>query len=163
MLTGDLPVSQHHRALAEAIGVVYHWDLVTDELTIPVVSVYKREQTNNGVARTVPVSLPRLSFLNPPAKAKIVSSDPTAVEVEAREPLVKVAGPVLCPRGKPASRWSGQPLDPLEAQIYGLRMDRYGSRAIGQMLGLHESSVRRAYFKARAKMGEFDDPACPKD
>lgn len=155
-------MSQHHRALAEAIGVVYHWELVTDELTIPVVSHYRRMQTDNGVARTVPVSLPRLAFLDEP-KARVVTVDPTAVEPLPPPPPPKPPGPVLCPRGKPASRFSGQPLEPLEAKIYGLRTDGYGSRAIGQMLGMHESSVRRAVFKARAKMGEFDGATCPKD
>ena len=157
-------MSQHHRALADAIGVVYHWELVTDELTIPVVSRYLRQQTDNGVARTVPVSLPRLAFLDQPT-AKVVTVDPTAVEPAPPPPPPPPASPavVLCPRGKPASRFSGQPLEPLEATIYRLTMDGNGRRQIGKILEMTESSVRRALFKARAKMGEFDDPTRPKD
>lgn len=152
-------MSQHHRALADKIGVVYHWELVTDELTIPVVSHYRRLQTDNGVARTVPVSLPRLTFLRDQS-IDVVTVDPTAVEQPKELPP---AGPRLCPRGKPMSRFSGQPLEPLEAKVYSLTLDGYGTRAIGRMLEKHESSVRRALLKAKAKMGEYNDPACPED
>lgn len=153
-------MSQHHRALAEAIGVVYHWELVTDELTIPVVSHYRRMQTDNGVARTVPVSLPRLAFLRDQI-LDVVTVDPTIVE-QPKEPA-KPTGPRLCPRGKPMSRFSGQPLEPMEARVYSLTLDGYGTRAIGRMLEKHESSVRRAILKAKAKMGEFDGATRPKD
>lgn len=153
-------MSQHHKSLSEAVGIVYHWDLVKDEIKIPVVSHYRRMQTDNGVSRTVPISLPRLSFLND-KDDMVVNSDPIAVEPPP--PLPKRDGPILCPKGKPASRFSGQPLEPREAKIFNLILEGHTQVKIGEILGINESSVRRALFKARAKLGEFDDPASPKN
>ena len=162
MLTGDLPVSQHHRALAEAFGVVYHWDLVTDELTIPVASVYKREQTNNGVARTVPVSLPRLAFLRSDGE-QVVTVDPTVV-VEPDVVVKKLRPPTAlrCPSGRPPEFYRHKPIEPIESRVYELWLAGHGRGSIAKQMKIGETTVKVRLFRARAKMGDFDDFTRPK-
>ena len=156
-------MSQHHRALAEAIGVVYHWDLVTDDMTIPVVSVYKREQTNNGVARTVPVSLPRLSCLGDGGD-KVVTVDPTAVaEPDNIVRFIRPPTSLRCPSGRPPEFYRDKPIEPIESRVYELWAAGQGRREISKQLKIGETTVRVRLFRARAKMGDFDGATRPKD
>ena len=155
-------MSQHHRALAEAIGVVYHWELVTDELTIPVVSHYRRMQTDNGVARTVPVSLPRLTFLDEPNE-NVVRSDP-AVVVKPETPVyIRSPTKMTCPSGRHWSFYRHKPIEPIESRVYELWLAGNGRREISKQLKISETTIRVRLFRARAKMGDFDGSACPKD
>ena len=154
-------MSQHHRALAEAIGVVYHWELVTDELTIPVVSKYWREQPSHGLGRAVPLSLPRVSCLDE-ANTNVVTIDPTSITPANQHELEpKNVNRFL--HGAPVSRYSGLPLSKTERQIYGMWVAKITCKQIAQTLKLAPSTARDALLRARAKMGEFDIPANPKE